>query len=416
MVERYGEQTYVYGRWDRMFGCWQSDGRRSAEPFTPLWPLLDRSGQPRIDRSDAGTISEDDEWLCQEFRYYDRIELETYWDGRFTAAEDTAANTDADTHFQRYIELIPIEIRRVTGAFGPWQWVVLSMIWEEATFADFLQDELSAVGPGFVAGCLALARPDKLTRVERDELRRKLMFAKRAQLVSNLVGCKGSMIARWLRKLHPDETLRAGLRFYLFAIANDPIKARVASHMPALTFSSLEWLERLPPWVCSVGLLEQLSYHAGGEFRDNVLTLCRSVEKKHPERKANIVRSLRSIRDADHLIDLVELLTEGLVNAAPFPPAPLRGDKRLQPLTSARMMRSEGLRMRNCIGGRVRSVAAGSCYFYRWEGAEPATVCLVRNPSGCWELGDCLGVGNLPLSPETMKQISASVQAALARA
>ena len=351
LVERYGEQTYVYGRWDRLFGCWQSDGRRSAEPFTPLWPLLDRSGQPRLDRSDAGTISEDDEWLCQELQYYDRIELETYWDGRFTAADDTAAKTDADAHFQSYIELIPIEIRRMTGAFGPWQWVVLSMIWEEASFADFLRDELRAVGPGFVASCLALARPDKLTREERDEFRRKLMFTKRAQLVSSLVGCNGSMVARWLRKLHPDETLGAGLNFYLFAIANDPVKAQVASHIPALTFSSFEWLEWLPPWVCSVRLLGQLSHHAGGEFRDYVLTMCRSIENNYPERKAGIARALRGIRDVDQLIDLVELLTERFVNATPFPPAPLRGDKRLQPLTSARMMRSEGHWMRNCVGG-----------------------------------------------------------------
>ena len=328
--------------------------------------------------------------------------------------DEATANTDADTHFQRYIELIPIEIRRAAGAFGPWQWVVLSMIWEEASFADFLDYELSAVGPGFVAGCLALARPDKLTRVERDEFRRKLMFAKRAQLVSNLVGCKGSMVVRWLRKLQPDETLRAGLRFYLFAIANDPVKARVASHMPTLTFSTLEWLEWLPPWVCSVRLLEQLPHHAGGEFRDYVLTICRRVEKNHPERKASIARSLRSTRDADHLIDLVDLLTEHLGNAAPFPPAPLQEDKRLQPLTSARMMRSEGHWMHNCIGGLVRSVVAGSCYFYRWEGAEPATVCLVRNRSSGWELGECRGVGNSSLSPETMQQIGAAVQAALA--
>jgi hypothetical protein len=144
--------------------------------------------------------------------------------------------------------------------------------------------------------------------------------------------------------------------------------------------------------------------------------MCRSVEKKHPERKASIARSLRSTRDADHLIDLVESLTERLVNATPFPPAPLRGDKRLRPLRSARIMRSEGHSMRNCIGGLTRSVVDGSRYFYRWEGAEPATVCLVRNPSGCWELGDCLGVGNLPLSRETMQQISVAVQAALVRA
>ena len=163
-------------------------------------------------------------------------------------------------------------------------------------------------------------------------------------------------------------------------------------------------------------LLEQLPHHAGGEFRDYVLTICRRVEKNHPERKASIARSLRSTRDADHLIDLVESLAEHLVNAAPLLPAPLQGDKRLQPLTSARMMRSEGHWMRNCIGGHVRSVVDGNRYFYRWEGAEPAIVCLVRNPSGGWELGDCRGVRNLPLSPETMQQISVAVQAALARA
>lgn len=166
LVERCGEQTHVYGRWDRLFGCWQSDGRRSAEPFTPLWPLLNRSGQqPRPGQSCAPMMSEGDEWFSQETRYYDPVELEIYLNGNFAVADEATANTDADAHFQRFIELIPIEIRRVAGAFGPWQWVVLSMIWEEASFADFLLDELSAVGPGFVAGCLALARPDKLTRV-----------------------------------------------------------------------------------------------------------------------------------------------------------------------------------------------------------------------------------------------------------
>ena len=76
LIERYGEQTYVYGRWDRLFGCWQSDVRRSAKPFMPLWPLLDRSGkQPRPGQSCAPTMSEDGEWLSQETRYYDPVEL-----------------------------------------------------------------------------------------------------------------------------------------------------------------------------------------------------------------------------------------------------------------------------------------------------------------------------------------------------
>src|ERR1035441_3957413 len=40
LVEWHGQRTYVYGRWDRLFGCWRSNEQgQSGKPFTPHWPL-----------------------------------------------------------------------------------------------------------------------------------------------------------------------------------------------------------------------------------------------------------------------------------------------------------------------------------------------------------------------------------------
>ena len=65
------------------------------------------------------------------------------------------------------------------------------------------------------------------------------------------------------------------------------------------------------------------------------------------------------------------------------------------------MMRAEGRRMCNCLGSLAWSVLNGSLCFYRWEGAEPATVCLTKNPSGRWVLDTALGENNKLLTPET---------------
>jgi hypothetical protein len=79
------------------------------------------------------------------------------------------------------------------------------------------------------------------------------------------------------------------------------------------------------------------------------------------------------------------------------------------------MMRVEGRHMRNCLGRLAWSVTNGSYYFYRWDGSEPATVCLAKNPSGRWVLHTALGKNNEPLTPKTRAEIEAVLQSALGR-
>ena len=78
-------------------------------------------------------------------------------------------------------------------------------------------------------------------------------------------------------------------------------------------------------------------------------------------------------------------------------------------------MRAEARRMHNCLGSVARSVLEGSRYFYRWNGSEPATVCLVKNPTGRWVLHDALGKDNEPLTAKTKVEIETALQSALGR-
>jgi len=87
--------------------------------------------------------------------------------------------------------------------------------------------------------------------------------------------------------------------------------------------------------------------------------------------------------------------------------------RHLLPLTSAQMIQREALRLRNCIGDYIPQVLSGTHYFSRWNGAEPAAVCLQRDGSAEWRLGECAGIGNRPLSPSTGNQIAHVIRAVL---
>jgi hypothetical protein len=405
---------YVYGRWNRLFGCWQSDERGwHAKTFTPHWPLLDKFGRLAMADADASPIDEYDEGALQELSYYDPLELQVYW-GDSVIVDDTGRTSapDVEDFFQRYSDLIPIELRRIAGAFGSWQWIVLLIIRDMPEFECFLRSELHGKGPGFVAACLALAGANKLSRPEQNELCRRIMFEKRAHLIANLAGEHHGTIALKLLSKLDVEASSAEFRTHLLNITGDPVKSRIASHVRALTFPILWWINQLPSWACSIKLLECLAEYSGGH---DLVALCRFVENNCPDQKRNIGRALRDARNGEHLLALVDTLHARLVDKIPFPLPPMAANGRLQPITAARMMRVEASFMRNCLGGLARSVVDGSRYFYRWEGSEPATVCLARNPLGRWELDTALGENNKPLTLKTKVEIEAVLQSVLGR-
>jgi hypothetical protein len=208
------------------------------------------------------------------------------------------------------------------------------------------------------------------------------------------------------------EGLRATLCAQLLDVARDPVKARIASHFRVLTFPIVWWINILPSWACSISLLKGLVECSGDH---DLVALCRFVETNYPDQKRDIGRAMRRARTGKHILALGDSLRARLVDSIPFPPPPVAANGRLQPITSARLMRVEASDMRNCLGNLTWSAANGSNYFYRWDGSEPATVCLAKDPSGHWVLEDALGKNNEPLTPKTKVEIEMVLQLALGR-
>jgi hypothetical protein len=372
LIERLGARTVIYGRWDALFGCWTREGDGRANRFTPHWPLLDDFGEPA-----------------------------TYDEGSAALLADYAA-------------LIPRDVRRVAGPFGSSQWVVLMMINCDQALEGFLRVELRTSGPGFVAACMALAGAGAMDREELRTLCHRIMHEKREQLIRSYMP---PLPVGWLRKLDVEAaTLQTCI--LLTGIASDPDKSRVANHAPLLTLGTVMWLDQLPPWACSFALIQVLCEctEAGrSELCDELVALCELIMKDFPDMQRDAARSLRGVRGADQLAARIDALQLRLASLVSFPAPPIHGLGGLEPLASAEAMRSEGRRMRNCIGKLLWQVLDGDLYFFRWTGNEAATVCLVHEPSGDWAFGECLGSENEPLSTQTAAEIVASLAPALER-
>ena len=78
-------------------------------------------------------------------------------------------------------------------------------------------------------------------------------------------------------------------------------------------------------------------------------------------------------------------------------------------------MRREAREMQNCLDEMVPGVVEGSTYFFHWNGGEPATVMLVRDPGHGWCFQKALGFDNQPVGRKTNLYIHSLIQARLPR-
>jgi hypothetical protein len=400
LVEQYGSRRYVYGRWDRLFGCWTSDRHQPARRFDPPWALVDPLGRLCIGYSDANALWADP------------------GDGDPAArpAMPLPAADGAAGYFQRYADLIPLTIRRIVGPFGRWQWVLLSMIWAEPDFTAFLRTELRAVGPGFVIACLAMNRAADLRPQERAALCRRIMHDKREQLIPGLSETRVPATAVALLAASGQELATAEACGALLAVLSDPDKAKTLARGTRLTPALIALLHRLPPWLCTGNLPTMLAAAEDLPPVGQALqTLANMVEPDDTDMQAKVYRALRQVKAVQRLPAVIKGWISRIRERPGVPPPPFPQTGSLVPLSSAALVRAEGRRMRNCIAGYLPEIIAGTSYFYRWDSAEPGCIRLRRDAGGPWRLDACLGIANASLSTANERRLRAALRTALRR-
>ena len=61
----------------------------------------------------------------------------------------------------------------------------------------------------------------------------------------------------------------------------------------------------------------------------------------------------------------------------------------------------EGQQQHNCVGGYIERVRSGRCYIYRVLQPERATLSIIKEASGEWDVGELLSSCNKKVRPRT---------------
>jgi hypothetical protein len=136
--------------------------------------------------------------------------------------------------------------------------------------------------------------------------------------------------------------------------------------------------------------------------------LSRSLKEAPAGVRQSLIRKARRVRSRGSFWDYFFECTECGWKPFAFPES-FSASPQLKLLETTEQMRSEGLRMRNCLGQRVSRVLAGWDAYFHWNGAQSATVQLVRKKHG-WSLGQIRAPGNALVKPAAAAEIVHAAQ------
>jgi len=385
LIEELGNKRYVYGAWDRFFGCWEIDlETRTSREIIPDWPILNGSGV----------------WVDPE---------ENGWKSREGSIVQPAPRWryEAKAAFAGYFSTIPSRTRGLISSLGTYQWLALDLIWQVPAFARFLDQEVFADNEQYIFACFTLSRISWESRKRRRELAQLIMTRKRREFLSELSGspCRKATI-RMLIKLG-GEPQKKEVYLNLIESMNTPKLAKILSHAKQVTPELITTLNTLPtefrlPNIPHLLLDQDTEIYA-------LAVLKKIIEQLDPGERGKVADSFRHIRSLDELDDWHSKWGWKFLRHESFPFPPFPGTDRLRPLTNIDALLKEARRMGNCLDTLIEDVLDGGVYFYHWVGPEPATVMLRSDCQIGWGLYEALGKNNEGLKYVTRQLIEETV-------
>jgi len=402
LIEQGRGKRYVYGLWDKLFGCWEIDleGHVSRE-LIPTWKPLNTNGVWR-----------------------DQLKVRFENPLNHTRTFSPKWRYEANAAFAGYFAGIPQRIRAVAAPMERHQWLSLDMIWQVPEFAHFLDDESFNGTQQYAFACMALSRAKYLSRGARRDLATSIMTTKRPDLLSRLTTAPSSRATvRLLNKLG-DRPCSTDVYRILIEFVHHDRRSKLLHHLENIEPHALGLLSRFPDGFMTPNFMRILfeepdecellsaieDYDAGSGFR-TVVNLFPAMSQTWRDR---IHTSLQTIKNAGDIPEWGDRWAQRLTEVVRFPPPPFAAIRHLIPLATPLAVRQEAQEMQNCISSMIGNILTGYIYFYTWDGPEPATVMLEQTSDDGWCFSNALGHNNRTLSSETLGYIERVVESALA--
>ncbi len=426
LVERLGPLEIVYGRWDKVFGCWIYENGKPTRRASPASPLLDKRGklslseiQLSVELEERNASIEAEEAVSEAFKHHLEEGIPGYSSKvspMISRPNDVLYTDDTvwDVYdfevlekFHTFIELIPISVRQLAAQFGNNQWLVLEAIWTQPHFEFFVEQSVVDGSMGYVSACLMLAGWYSLNSIERQGLILEICSKKRRNVLSGLLKREVSHpTLKAVSKLRFDESDEPFWDDFFRVLAN-PRKAKALAHAKSLTPETIRNVAALPGKLCLPGMVSVLGEV---DLREIIEARCNLDLNELDDRPVSRVRQiLKHVRTEEDLEDRLDRIEAIIFEYQEFPSPPILGNGHLQPLSSFEALQLEAKEMRNCVDQFAEAVLRGRSYYYSWHGTERATVETTSQKNGAWILAEHLGPRNASLRKDTSLEIMKSV-------
>ena len=392
LIEDFGDVAFIYGFWDRHFGCWIEDRVAACVvECVPDWEFLNAAGQGQSPKAAANP--------------------------KRISRPRPLLSTEADVAFFAFFQSVPHHLRRLVHPLGPHQWLALDLINREPEFATFVDGLQAHDQMNFLHACFGLANIVDLRRNIRHSFGNQLRHMSRVALLNRLSGQSDAAGVPWsegrlrlLYKLTAPLTTSDDICVFL-KLTEDEDLLHYASHAKAVSLYGLEafsilWRHR-PFGRRIANFVHAFSQFEDGEYLRDLLQHALAVLSEKGRKR--LYSRLSSIACDEDLYlwryEIEEELDFDMLRAQEFPAPPVPLDRPFAPITNGDDLEREARHMRNCLRSRVLDAVEGQSYFFHWKGQEEATVEVSRTEDGSWSLAEALGRGNRPLSYATRETI-----------
>ena len=377
LIEEWPDRRYLFGRWGKLFGCWEKDLITDS--------VREVVAEGRVTR--RGTIV-----YAESRTHLPMLPRRPHWPTRL-------ARRAAQTAFTEYFSEIPSETLAASRPFGPHQWVALDLMWQIPQLLPFLTAEAAGCRLNYVFACLALADASNLPRNRRRDLACAILTRRRHELLTDLSGLpwtKSGVQVLYRTGIWPLEAERYR---ELARAMTHPSLAKILRHTGEIDPSAPRLLMRLPRELRLQNLFDiGRAFQSLPEMFDEIYDALHKMPRTGLDRA---VESLKTVEDWYDFQVWCERWRSRAFDDHPFPPPPIPGDDLLHPICCNVELRQEGRRMRHCVADYAREVIDGLAYFYHWRGQEKATVMLHNDRERGWMLDTALGFRNGELVPIT---------------
>ena len=405
LVESYGTQRFVYGRWDTIFQFWIWERGGSTREWLPKWPVINPFGELCLSRS---WLSWDvDNILDEELDYCFHPDSEGAYDDD---PERSRLHQEMLYIFKDYVQLIPYEKRVLAGRFQRWQWAILKAIKIVPEFEEFLKTELVNRTPRFIEACLEYGyERSQRERNGFQNLIHRIMHQKRGCLLSQLSGKDWPKFGvRLLDKTYPEPS--KGELDLLCTMIRGSNTALALSRTKFISSEFLICLDEIDAMLVHPAVV--YAYNDCYVINAMLELSCELKQISSPRFMQAVSESFATVRSSEDILDRCDkFLGQIAVNFKPFPQPPFKGTKTFQAIETLQNLRKEGREMLNCVGedSCLRSVINDEVYYFRWLGREKATVEFIRTKQNEWLLSQVKARENRPVSRKTLVEIQTKV-------